>query len=1297
MTRAITALALVLIGIGPIYAQQGDSDSFEKNSIAFRTALHYDASLQTPLNQLVELYREAGRQDELVALYQAHIAQYPADHGAKAVLIQILESLKQATALDLARQALAAHPDQAFLHYLHFHVSGELDSLSQAINLETRADRKLSWIDTLLEKSTTQEQRQLAVPHLTALREALGADTDSLISLAEKLFRFGFFEVGLELVSEIIPAITDPERTIDLQILAAKFEAASDKARQADQRLGNLLGKLAPDYWRRSEISKLRMQLLDNDGDRNSMLAVSEERYLSEPKNAEAAIDYADALNGAGLREQASEILFEASQRLPHVLVLEQRALEALDQQGKTELILVLLRDRLAEYPERTDLRSRLVRTLYLKGALDKAKSEATLYLDGLDSAESVEAQVELARYLERNQLPNQAIDHLTAALALAPERLSLRTELADLHLELDNQDQAQKIIKEATSLSAGPDEFIEFTDFLLSKGFLPEALSAVQDRLSSNPESLNLATKLVTIYGKVGNYTAGQQLHQNAKEWLASDTDYREWLEAGLGFSQEFDRSAAFFENEYAEYLETTSGTLTEPQLDRFLILCEIGREHRQRERVAELLRSQLDSASLSANLSLKIRKALVETLGDDPNYSLEVESQLSELLKTDLTRADEYRLRLGKLYFLNQRTDLARSLFEQARPENVEEQLVLEAAYPIFEEFGMREKAAGALKQLTVIKPTNLQFRETLLNLLAGARDESGFRTTIRRLKEDAEQLSLSEDSRIDLDQYLADSFWRSISAELGVSAFAEVLSLLDQLEQELEMTKDHLWATWTRAYVYNQLSRETPRDEAIKAFTNKAAENRLKAVPFPDGLVISLSAAKRLLKREPAEASLQLARPPLLEVDALKWGFEISPARSIVQVASAGSHIIVLDDFQNLYGINAKTGKLSWQHTTPRTGTVFASVGGFQAHLPSPRFQTSDSGRLYLHRSGDIQCLDSTDGTMIWSAKLNHHATGSPQSFEIGYRSNQLLVYEAGEEQVSALHAENGKVLWSTNLGARKSVLDARSRAAFGDSYSFFHGSHPTVLDSLTGEVVWKVQTEELRSFPLLIRSTTQSQPMASSNTVQYLDPSGSAPLTFSTSPSAFVAPALKWWQNRRERNSNASAHFVGNRLLLKSSKEVTALSVELPVSARRFELGGTFLGASNSKAAFLESATATILETKTGSTYPIPLPGEGNGFEPFVDGLHLYSHQRDQLEIWKLTTGQKLVTRMLPKTLFSYSQQYLQSQTQPAPLTSSASLSSPPLSGRSFISNDLMIMRIGNRAIAAIGSTSAIASN
>ncbi|HSI62695.1 MAG TPA: hypothetical protein VLE43_06235, partial [Candidatus Saccharimonadia bacterium] len=81
-------------------------ESFEKTSIALRTALHYDPAVDVPLQKLVALYRDAGRTEELLSLYGAHVAQFPEDGNAKLVLARIYGALLDKRAMEFLKAAV---------------------------------------------------------------------------------------------------------------------------------------------------------------------------------------------------------------------------------------------------------------------------------------------------------------------------------------------------------------------------------------------------------------------------------------------------------------------------------------------------------------------------------------------------------------------------------------------------------------------------------------------------------------------------------------------------------------------------------------------------------------------------------------------------------------------------------------------------------------------------------------------------------------------------------------------------------------------------------------------------------------------------------------------------------------------------------------------------------------------------------------------------------------------------------------------------------------------------------------
>jgi len=62
---------------------------FDQSFLAWRTALHFDPSAEAPLRSLMGLYEKSAKMSELIALYTAHLSQFPQDENAKVVLARL--------------------------------------------------------------------------------------------------------------------------------------------------------------------------------------------------------------------------------------------------------------------------------------------------------------------------------------------------------------------------------------------------------------------------------------------------------------------------------------------------------------------------------------------------------------------------------------------------------------------------------------------------------------------------------------------------------------------------------------------------------------------------------------------------------------------------------------------------------------------------------------------------------------------------------------------------------------------------------------------------------------------------------------------------------------------------------------------------------------------------------------------------------------------------------------------------------------------------------------------------------
>ena len=199
--------AVVMSGIpaaDPPVTPPRPASEFEQQSLALRTALFYEPSLDQPLRNLIKLYGEAGRLEELLALYRTHVAQYRDDAGSHAVLLRLLQELKRPEASSVAQAAAEAHPEFALLHYLrHLDLEAQrdprsLDVLSLAIEKESDAGRKRTWINKLVTAATAEDRRELAGKHLRALAQVAGQSAETLSAIAQRMVKERFFELALE-------------------------------------------------------------------------------------------------------------------------------------------------------------------------------------------------------------------------------------------------------------------------------------------------------------------------------------------------------------------------------------------------------------------------------------------------------------------------------------------------------------------------------------------------------------------------------------------------------------------------------------------------------------------------------------------------------------------------------------------------------------------------------------------------------------------------------------------------------------------------------------------------------------------------------------------------------------------------------------------------------------------------------------------------------------------------------------------------------------------------------------------
>ena len=1119
-----------------------DGKTFEEQSVALRTALHYDPSLGQPLRSLVEHYEKAQRVDELLGLYRAHVSQYPDDPGAQVVLIRLLKHLQRPEAMEMLQSAVQRFPDQAMLQYLQFEWYKKSDdaralaTLSKAVELQTIADRRDTWMEELLELSRSGENAEVAKKHLEALRDAAGTDAGSLLAAAQRMHRYDFHELAIETLTMAQSSQLEPEARVEVEMLLAKSEAAVGKRAEAGKRIATVLDTVATDYWRRRELMTLRMQLVESPGEREKLLKVAREAHESaEGAAAEGtALDYAELLAIAGKRAQAAKVLVDVSADLPKSERIEKAALEALERVGDEEGMRKFLQQRSAEQPERSDLRYRLVQAQYLAGEDAAAEKNLDAVLATLDGDEKTERLLDLARYLRKANLAKAAVSVQRRVVEAWPQRLDVRRELAETLLGLEQRAEAAEVIRGSDFEGAEIENFLDLVQFMVQSEFHVEARDALQRRLAGEPDNFSLQLLLVDVLAKTGEREAGEKLLNESRALADSAVHYRRWVETGLAFHKVFDKEEMFFDREQFGFAtEEGDAAWDEDRISRFLGLIDAGSEDKLDARVTQALRNQLARTDLPEELSLQLRSLLVKTLENAPEHAVEVEQHLRELAVADPARANGYDLRRALLYHGAQRPDLAQELIADIELVGIKGQALLRAAYVMFLDYGSVRLAVECVERLAEQHPDDLVNYQRQLGLYAALGDEESLRRTLRQLLTGVDQIQFQPETLAALRAHLLDSYWRSISAQIsedGAEGATAISELLDAVERESLSSSDRLWVLWTRAWLLNRSGQQGGRDavlaeiETAFADLEGADQDQAAQIIFPDGMGTSLAAARAMLTRQPKldpepETASQSAGP--LRGLSMAWAFETDGGARLVQIEEAGDLVLALDERGTVYCMNGSNGKLQWrerllvsqQENQLSRAAAGASSGlgartmaghSGDAEIPlrevqlSPQLVVDGAGNFLLPIGDSVECRSIVDGSLKWATDLGlengappwaatHDLREARPSLEMAVRDGRVLAFSPAIGVAAAIESASGKLLWLRTLtgadvedGEVGEVFDISSGAAFGqDGQMLVFGARSEILDQNDGSTRWRLGLKVPRRFPLQLRSLSEEE--------------------------------------------------------------------------------------------------------------------------------------------------------------------------------------------------------------------------
>jgi len=1019
MSRAFRDLVLVLLLLVLDGGRAQAQDDFDPRSVALRTALHHDPSLEAPFTDLVELYGEAGRSAELRQLYLTHLTQYPTDQGARAVHLRLLLVEDSPEAPATAREAVRLHPGDAYLHYLLHRATGDLEPLSRAIELEVRTDRRRLWIEELLGSMVSDADRALAAARLKEERELRLANApDGLPELIGWMQRAGFNDLARETFAVAEGATLSPDLEVELALLGARLEPQS----QGAQRLGALVGRLTADHPRRIELVLARRDLVD---DRAALLTEARAAWKAEANSAERAVDLATLLEAEGKLPEAAEVLVEAALRLPHLVWMEERARDL--SEGELPLWRDYLGRRLKISPERNDLRAEWIALAFQLDGAKAGSAALEVAVRGMYQADRADFLSELGANLLARGLPDGAE---VAYRAIGGGRFD---ELAGLIRALvANGKSVDAPLKDLPFTGVPPEAWVNLAAFLEGESFETEARDILQRGLAVQPGHLGASLALA----KLSRADEAEALLDRVRESVQDGDDYRDWLIATAEFSAKQGDGDQQWSREEAR-LSATDRAVDEVLVRKVMTFVQVAAERSQEARARRVVTALMERAPEALKNWPEMRRLAVIVWADDPSRAPEVEGHLLALLDADPARKEEYRLRLALLYERVRRPDLALPQRQGIDWSKIDAPALLDEAA-----LALPDQATAIWQRLTEIRPEDSATWEKLLDVLEGSEFRRAAGTVLSG--------EVSDSLRADLSERVFASWQRELEADLRIGELDLVLRKVRDLARAELPEAQRTWLSWFGGTVLEQAGRDAE------------AEEWLAKVPAP----------LRAVRTDPrADVSVLPRLNPLVKI---AWKFTPPTDSRVVGLASAGDLLLVLDAQNRLAALEASTGLMRWERevraasersTEPSTSAV--PLGDV---FVAPDFLAAD-GLAFLGAGDRVIAVSATDGTILWegspgASPRNRSGALAPAPVRIGLAGQDLLVGLFPQQCVlAAFERSTGKLRWKQEVESEMAgaaalelgfVAAGRYVATFIGRLNFYRAA--------TGERLWSRELGE-----------------------------------------------------------------------------------------------------------------------------------------------------------------------------------------------------------------------------------------
>lgn len=1125
---AVTVAAVGLgLGLSLTWAPAAEEETadFDKTSVTLRTALHYDPSVEVPLQKLVELYRSAGRTEELLSLYNTHLAQYPDDAGASLVLARIYTLLQDRKAGDFLKAAVARHPDSALLAWQLGRMLQEernpkaVEAMASAVRLEKSAARKAQWFGELMKVAATQGREDLVLEETRRLIEEGALTPEQRLRWARQALGQKLTKTAVRMMEGVDAARLGTDNQVDATMLQAELLAADGKPTEAGSQLDALLEKLAPDYWRRREILMLRLDVTGADG-RDLMVEAARSRWQAKDgRTAMNALTLADVLDAAHRGHEALQVLREALEALPGTPQVEQRLLDLWEKEGTDAAALEWLEKLMAAHPDRQDLLLRQVRWLFANNLGPKAHETFKTLLSKLEPVDQVGRSVELSRWLRRrNQLQDAGL-LLETALGKSPDRWDLRRELGELYFAQRRTDEVAALFEGDWTKTLTPDARLEIAQFLMSKQLWVDARKLVEPWLVAQPTAFEGHLLLAKIEEKLGDDARVDTAFEAARALCDTDARYQAWIDAVMQHAEAREMVELAVQKEAG--LLAPGGKLPEDEVsfNRWLALIGQASAHKAEKTAEEMLKLALARQGLAADRALMLEKLRLDLMASDSARAMETEAGLRKLLETDTAHREDHRLRLALLYHQAGRQDLAMQFLEALDASKVTEVSGLRSMVPICLERGSLALALTCAERLTRLEPAEMSHWSQWTNLLAQSGQEERLRFALREILGRAHDWKLTEAVRESLQEHLVASQWRSVMSSLNAtdpSTWALARREASALEKA-DLTNDQRrWMDWLVAYLSSRMGDKKAAEDAFSAF-GKLSDNQW--ITFPDGMELSVAGARESLREGPSDAAAarsQSGPVPCLPPFSLGWGFSVDQGMLITRVLTddAAGLAYVVDDRSNVHALDLRTGKLRWRVSpdggskptraaTPAGGRAMTTTlatrvivrGSGQPDVRTPLEISVHGNRLCLLENEKVTCVDARTGELLWRnqlAEVDGSAAGPPAMSRLLQDEGHVFVWQPGVSTVSSMNPVTGKLLWQAlvpsppipapnpynSWGGYDAYIKLKSGLSVEHGRVFVFAQSAALLRADNGQVLWRLATGDVPGFPIDLQSQGDS---------------------------------------------------------------------------------------------------------------------------------------------------------------------------------------------------------------------------